>query len=291
MRKVALLSLLFFALPGLAQEQPSFNDIEADDELQDISSMLSIEEVDAAALNNARSRIRAIAIAASACADENSIARARLEERFEPLKDLKTEGASAESLVQRQSISNALDDAVARQARCDGLLDSAQALGLRITNRQNQLSQQFLSARTSSVIAVAKGLPNAVGGWPERLQQELNLPLKQDISHTNLLWYLIVTGFAAALLGFVIRNRFRSWYQAAGGDEAPPQMKYLFPKPMAERIDSAATARISKFYPSQLIIDVDTLKSLISWHFSKPRGAKRVILSISFFLFPKVWSW
>jgi len=234
MRNVVLLSLVVFALPALAQEQPSFNDIEAADKLQDISSLLSIEEIDATALNNSRAQIRAIAIAASACADENSITRARLQERLEPLKDLAPEGASADSLVQRQSIANALDEATARQARCEGLLDDSQALSLRITNLQNQLSQQFLSARTSSVIAIARALPASVGQWAERLRQHLDLPLKQGILHTTLLWYLIIAGLGAALVGFVIRNRFCKWYEAAGGDEAPPQMKYLFPKPLAE---------------------------------------------------------
>lgn len=234
MSKAALLFVLVFALPALAQEQLPFNDIEAADKLQDISSLLAIEEIDATALNNARAQIRAIAIAASACANENSITRARLQERLEPLKDLAPEGASADSLVQRQSIANALDEATARQARCEGLVDDSQALSLRITNLQNQLSQQFLSARTSSIIAIAQAIPGSVGQWAERLRQHLDLPLKQGISHTTLLWYLIIAGLAAALVGFVIRNRFCKWYEAAGGDEAPPQMKYLFPKPLAQ---------------------------------------------------------
>jgi len=234
MKKAALLSLLILAWPAMAQEQPSFNDIEAADELQAISSLLSIEEVNASALNNARTRIRRIESAAAACANENRIARTRLEERFEPLKEIVLEGASPEALVQRQSIASSLDEAIARQARCEGLVYDAQALTLKITNRQNLLSQQFLSARTKSVFVIVRALPELIADWPQRLQLHIELPLKEGITNTTLLWYLIIAGSLAALAGLIVRERFTHWYEAAGSEDAPPQMKYLFPKPLAE---------------------------------------------------------
>jgi len=147
---------LLVVLPALAQQQPSFNDIEAADELQDISSLLANEEVDAGALNDARSRTSKIVKTASACAQENSATRTRLEARLEPLKEIEPDTASAESLLQRQSISTSLEEAIARQARCEGLADDAQVLISRISLRQNELSQQFLSARSGTVIDLAR---------------------------------------------------------------------------------------------------------------------------------------
>ncbi len=51
MKIAALFLLLLLALPAYSQDTPSFNDIDAADELQDISSLLANEEVDAGALN------------------------------------------------------------------------------------------------------------------------------------------------------------------------------------------------------------------------------------------------
>ena len=133
MKRATFFALLLFALPTLAQEPPSFNDIEAADALQGISSLLANEEVNAEALNEARSRTNRIANAASVCAQENSTTRARLEERFEPLREIVAEEASAESLIQRQSISTSLDEAIARQSQCEGLLDDARSLTSRIS--------------------------------------------------------------------------------------------------------------------------------------------------------------
>lgn len=234
MKTATLLCLLLVTLPTFAQDQPSFNDIDAADELQDISSLLANEEVDATALNNARSRINKIESAATACAEENSVARTRLEERFEPLREIVPEDASSESLVQRQSIGTALDEAIARQARCEGLVDEARALASRISTRQNELSQQFLSARSSSVLVLAQELPDRIAEWPDQFRQQFELDLVDGVSTTRLLWYLIVGGFLAAIAGLVIRRRFSNWYEAAGGDDAPAQMKHLFPKPLAD---------------------------------------------------------
>jgi len=58
--------------------------------------------------------------------------------------------------------------------------------------------------------------------------------IEDGLSTTRLLWYLSIAGLLAAIAGVVIRQRFLSWYEAAGGDNAPVQMKYLFPKPLAE---------------------------------------------------------
>jgi potassium efflux system protein len=234
MKTAAFILLLLIALPAFAQGDLSFKDIEAADELQDISSLLANEEVDAEALNKARSRTNKIINEASACAEENSTTRARLEERYEPLREIVLEEASAESLAQRQSISTALDEAIARQARCGGLVDEAQSLISKISLRQNELSQQFLSARTGTAIDLARELPGRIVQWPSQFRSQFELNITQGTSRTQLLWWLIIAGLFAAIAGVVIRQKFSNWYEAAGGDSAPAQMKYLFPKPLAE---------------------------------------------------------
>lgn len=234
MKKAAFLSLLLIALPAFGQDQPLFNDIEAADELQVISSLLSNAAVDAAALNAARSRTSLIVSAASACARENGVTRARLEERLEPLREIPAGEASAESLVQLQSISTSLDEAIARQARCGGLVDDGQSIISRISARQNELSQQFLSARSGNVINLLSEFPDRIVEWPDQYRAQFDLKLADGVSTTQLLWYLIIAGLAAALAGLVIRQQFSKWYESAGGDSTSAQMRYLLPKPLAE---------------------------------------------------------
>jgi small-conductance mechanosensitive channel/uncharacterized protein YndB with AHSA1/START domain len=234
MKFVRSFTLLILALPVFAQEQPAFNDIESADALQNISSLLANDEVDSAALNDARIRVRKIESAAMACAELYGANRARLEERFEPLREIDLAGASPDSLTQRQSISNALEDAIARQARCEGIVDDARSLLTSISTVQNQLSQQFLSARSDSVIELLPGFPARLTEWSHRMRAQLDLDLREGFTTTRLLWYLIIAGLLAALAGLLSRALFSRWYEAAGGDNAPAQMKYLFPKPLAE---------------------------------------------------------
>lgn len=234
MKIIRLLWLLILAFPALAQQPPSFNDIDSADELQDLSLLLANEEVDSGALNSARIRARDIESAATACAVENGATRTRLEERYEPLREIVAEEASAESLAQRQSIGSALEDAIALQARCEGFVDDARALLSRISNLQNELSQQFLSARSGSIVVLLLDIPERMAKWPDHIQAQLDLDLRDGVSTVRLLWYLIAAGLLAAVVGLLVRDRFSKLYEAAGGDSAPAQMKYLLPKPLAE---------------------------------------------------------
>lgn len=234
MKLIRLLALLFLTLPALAQEQTPFSEIESADALQNISSLIDNDDVDSAALNVARDRVRKIESEAISCAAENSAARARLEKRFEPLKEIDAEESSADSIAQRQSIINSLDEAIAGQARCEGIIDDARALLSAIASRQNELSQRFLSARSKSVMDLMRDYPAHFAALSESLQDQLDLHLREGFTATKLLTYLILAGLLAAFAGLLIRNLFEKWYNAAGGDDAPAKMKYLFPKPLAE---------------------------------------------------------
>ena len=234
-RGMGVALLLLVTLPAIGQEPANhFNDIDAADELQDISLLLANDEVEADALNTARTATSRIENSATACADEAGANRLRLEERYEPLRELSPDDASPESLAQQQTIRASLDIAIATQARCQGIADDARTILSRISARQNELSQQFLSSRTDSIVTVLSGLPEQASAWPSTAGGHLQLELVSDLTRAQLLWYLVIGGVAAALAGLVIRRRFASWYAAGGGDEMTPQMKYLGPKPLAE---------------------------------------------------------
>ena len=229
----ALLALLLFAQPGYPQEGPTFDDFDAVEELQVISQLLSNDDIDSTALNAARLRTAAIENDAAACVQENSAARIRLEERFEPLREIDQEASKA-SRDQRDAIRNSLDAAITRQSQCQGLVQEAQDIAARISERQNQLSQQVLTHRTGSVLTLIDGLPDRAHEWPATLREQFVLPLADGLTPLRLLWYLIAGGLLAAFVGLYARRRFANWYQAAGGEDAPAQMKHLFPKPLAE---------------------------------------------------------
>ena len=228
------LCMLAAAGPSGAQQEAGFDEFEADDVITSIAAQVETDDVDADYLENIRPQVIEIEAAASACAAEATGARTRLEERFEPLKDVDPEIAGSEIMDQRASIRGELDEAISLQSRCQGVEDDASALLTRISERQSALSQQFLSSRTFSVISLIQGFPERAASWPSQLRESVKLPLVESIDAGIMLWILIIAGVIAAFAGLVIRQRFSTWYNAAGGDGAEPQLKYLMPKPLAE---------------------------------------------------------
>jgi len=241
---------LLLALPAAAQESFDFDDIAAAAELEEIATLIQGEDVTNSILADARSRTARLETGATGCAADATAARTRLDARFEPLRDIDSELVGAEVWDQRQEIKTALDEAVARQARCTGIIDNARALGDRIISTQNTLSQQFLSSRTQTVIGLSKDLPQRVPEWPARIRGSFDLELVEGLAATQLLWLLIVVGAIAATVGLLLRHRFRTWYQGAGGSDAPPSLKFLIPKPVAEFaplwLESAALLMVLK---------------------------------------------
>ena len=242
---------LLLSLPVAAQETAGFDDIAAAAELEAIAAQIQVEDVTNSMLADARSRAVKLETGAIECAAIETAARARLEARFEPLRDIDSETQGAEVWDQRQAIKTSLDDAKARQARCIGIVDNAQALSDRITNIQNTLSQQYLSSRTHTVVRLLQDLPQRVATWPSRIRDSFELELVEGLTALKLLWLLIVVGTVSALIGLVVRRRFTTWYQAAGGKDAEPSLKYLIPKPLAEFaplwLESAALVAVLEF--------------------------------------------
>ena len=137
-------------------------------------------------------------------------------------------------LCQRNEIRQLLDDALARQTQCGTVKDYAGVLLERITNKQTQLSQQYLSSRAQSIISLMRELPARVQTWPGRLRQSVDLQLSEGVTPVHLFWLLIIAGSIAAALGLFLRHRFNRWFEAGGGHDAEPRMKFLFPKPLAQ---------------------------------------------------------
>jgi len=228
-----LIAFLFCSLPAFSQETESFDSIAARAELDDIDLRLNAEEVEAGYLNEARARVVAINAGAERCELDATAERARLEARFEPLRDVDADVAS-EVFDQRIDIRRMLDETVARQTRCAGIMDSGGQLIARITERQTAISQQFLSNRVTTVVGAIREIPARIKKLPARIRSSVDLQLVTGMTPLYLFWLLIGGGLLAAGLGIAIRQGFTRWFEAAGGASAAPQMKYLFPKPLAE---------------------------------------------------------
>lgn len=226
-------SLLLSTNLAQAQDAPGFDPIAAAEELADLTDQVDADNVELAVLNNARARSGQIAADASACAAQWTEERSRLEARFEPLADIGPDVAPA-IFDQRIAIQQLLDEAITQQSACAGVEDDASSLIDRITLKQDQISQRFLSFKNESVIGEIRQFPARIQSWPAEIRDANQLTLVNELTPVHLFWFLIGGGVAAAGLGVLLRQRFHRWFAAGGGPNAEPQMRYLFPKPLAE---------------------------------------------------------
>ena len=224
---------LFFSLAVEAQDEDGFDPISVGAELDQLASQLEDEDVEPPFLTTARATVIAIDAAADACQLEATEEFARLEARFEPLKEVDAEVAPS-VMDQRNEIRQLLDTALARQTQCGTVKDFAGVLLDRIKNKQDQLSQQYLSSRGKSIVTLIWQAPSLIQAWSVRLRESVELELNEGVTPVHLFWLLIFAGSVAAALGLFLRHRFNRWFAAGGGHDAEPQMKYLFPKPMAQ---------------------------------------------------------
>ncbi|MDX1403826.1 MAG: mechanosensitive ion channel [Woeseiaceae bacterium] len=218
---------------SIAQEEESFDPITVNARLDEISEQIEAEDVTTEYLNEARSIVVGMDAEAAACRQVATEERQRLEARFEPLQDI-TDDVSPAVFDQRVEVRRLLDEAIDRQTRCSTVKDYTESLIAQITETQNRLSQQFLSNRSESIIVLLQQLPERVRSWPARLRNSVDLELTEGVTPAILLWALVIAGLAGAGSGIWLRHRFTEWYEAAGGDDMPDQLKYLVPKPIAE---------------------------------------------------------
>jgi len=216
-----------------AQEEEVFDPISVGAELDQLAGQLEDEAVEPPFLAAARARVVAVDAEADVCQVAATEEYVRLEARFEPLKEVDADVAPS-VMDQRNEIRRLLDDALARQTQCGTVKDFAGVLLERITNKQTRLSQQYLSSRGPSVFTLIREMPARIQTWPARLRQSVDLELNESVTPVNLFWLLIMAGSIAAALGLLLRHRFNRWFAAGGGHDAEPQLKYLFPKPLAQ---------------------------------------------------------
>ena len=225
--------LSFPAALSLAQEADLFDPIAVGAQLDEVSERLGAEDVAPEFLTEARATIVVLDAAAAACRQQSTEERQRLEARFEPLADIGDDVAPA-VFDQRVEIRRLLDEAIDRQTRCSSVKDYTEALLARIAETQNQLSQQYLSNRSNTVIVLLREMPARLTAWPGQIRSSVDIDLVEGVTPASLLWVLVAAGLIGAGFGVWIRHRFSNWYAAAGGDEMPALMKYLVPKPLAE---------------------------------------------------------
>ena len=155
----------FPATLSLAQEADLFDPIAVGAQLDEVSERLGAEDVAPEFLTEARATVVVLDAAAAACRQQSTEERQRLKVRFEPLADIGDDVAPA-VFDQRVEIRRLLDEAIDRQTRCSSVKDYTEALLARITETQNQLSQQYLSNRNNSVIVLLREMPARLTAWP-----------------------------------------------------------------------------------------------------------------------------
>ncbi|MDH4107506.1 MAG: mechanosensitive ion channel [Gammaproteobacteria bacterium] len=232
--RLAAVVLWLAAPPALiAQDAPAFDPIAAAAELESLRAGLGTNEVDNEFLNQARARALQVSSTAEGCAAQSGAERVRLEARYEPLREVDADVAPA-VFDQRNEIRRQLDEAIARETACIGVRDNAAALIAAISGTQTRLSQQFLFYRSEDQLSALTETPDRLRGLPERIRNANRPELVNGIDAVELFWYLIAAGIFAAGLGIFLRHRFAAWYEKAGGDDAIPQLRLLFPKPLAQ---------------------------------------------------------
>lgn len=228
-------ALLWLALPltAVSQQVTAYDPVAAAATLTEIESKVTAEDVDSAYLTRSRAAVIAEQARADACEAAATEERARLEARFEPLKDI---DADVDTTVfdQYLTIKRRLDESIREQAQCAGVSDQAQKLLAKIVNVQTAISQQFLSSRSETILGAIARLPGRIAALPERFRDNDALNLIEGVTPILLFWVLVGGGALAAILGMFIRRRFCIRYEAAGGDAAEPQWRLLFPKPLAD---------------------------------------------------------
>lgn len=266
-----ILAAALTANPSVAQNDQAFDPINAGARLDTLSQQLNAEEITEEFLTQARATVVTLDAAAAACRQASTAERERLEARYAPLEDISEDVAPA-VFDQRLQIRGQLDQAIDRQSRCGGVKATTEALLARITETQNRLSQQFLSNRGKSVVVLIREFPDRIANWPRQLRNSVDLQLVEGITPPTLLWILVAAGFIGAGIGIWLRHRFNTWYTAGGGDDMPPQLKYLFPKPLAE-------------YAPLLLFGLALSAVLILAIAGRPLDLAVARIAVSFFLF------
>ncbi|MBT8080498.1 MAG: mechanosensitive ion channel [Gammaproteobacteria bacterium] len=227
-----MINLLFLA-NATAQDNGGFDPIAAAADLEVARTVLDKADIESGDLTDSRIVVVTIESQASQCAQTAAVERAGLEARYEPLRDIDGD-VSPTIFEQQQELRTQLDAAIERETLCTSLAADSSSVLDAITQRQTELSQQYLTARGHSVFGALRELPSDVRALPGRLRGSMNLRLVEGVTPLDLFWLLVLSGAIAAGLGIFIRHRFNTAYEAAGGDDAPPRMKYLFPKPLAQ---------------------------------------------------------
>ena len=230
---LALFFLLAWAASA-AQEPFGFDELAANEELISIQGVLDGDDVDSDFLSDASSRVVRIEANAASCVAAAGQERARLDERFAPLAEVTGDNVPPEFIEQRNDIRASLDEVIAAESRCVSIVDEARELQIRISERQSELSQQFLTSRSQNVINLVREFPTRAATWPAKLRESISLDLVEGLDPVSVFWLIIAAGIVAALAGVWMRLIFNNWYRKGGGDDAAPQFNYLLLKPVAE---------------------------------------------------------
>jgi len=232
---VAALALsLALPLNAGAQDEGAYDPIAARALLDEIQGKVSAEDVDPKYLMQVRATVIAEQALAEACEATATEERVRLDARIAPFESVIDGDVDPSVFNEYLEVKRRLDDSIRLQTQCGTVDDEAAQLVLRITAIQNAISQQFLSSRDETIFGAIRHAPGRIAAAPDKIRNSVSLELLEGITPLLLFWVLIGGGVLAALAGVYFRHNFTQRYGAAGGDEATPQFKLLFPKPLAK---------------------------------------------------------
>ena len=197
---------LIFSGPINAQDKIEFNPIAANAELDRLSTQINALDVSTTSLNAARNQTQEIFNAALACFDQTSAERERLEIRFAPLEDINADVAPS-IFDQRNEIRNSLDEVTAKQISCDSARDQASLIIERITNMQDDLSEQYLSYRSKNLVEELLEFPSKIRESTSKYKNAQNMNLIKGLSLINFVIIILFGGFIAAGLDLYLRKK------------------------------------------------------------------------------------
>ncbi|MEO0998138.1 MAG: hypothetical protein AAFX58_11535, partial [Pseudomonadota bacterium] len=233
LRFLISLGALFVVGSGVAQTADEFDPASARDQIKEYASALNAGDVSRRMLELQRQRAGDWRSAADACVDNLEPRIESLKEQLELYKGIEDLTVAEEIFDLVRELREELETTVARHGYCTRVVSDADEFLAAVEGAQSDITSEFLWQRSDNVVSIGMTLPARIAAWPALLRASVSPETRPGLSTNVLLALLLIAGAAAALVGLMVRRRFRSWFAAGNPAGAKPRLKYLLPKPLA----------------------------------------------------------
>lgn len=232
--RFAILPLLYlFALPATAQQEASFDPVAALARIENARLDLNVLSTSQDALSALANDLEALDRQAQRCSERAEAEFNALESNFILLDEIEQLDDFPDLFARRVEVRRQRDESKGRQATCDTVRSEADALLGRVAELRADLSERFLYESRPSLSALLIDLPNRWQRWRDSLRNSFTLKLNPGFSHSGLLLALFLAGLGGGVVGIWIRRLFSRWYLAGATQSGAPELRFLFPKPLA----------------------------------------------------------